>query len=93
MGMKSVAEKIIESLEYEEDDFFWIVCYDFQVNTPLYRFYKNRAKIISELGGNMIQYSVFLGPVQASTALHDLAEQYGAHVSKYRVENGIENMV
>ena len=41
----------------------------------------------------MIQYSVFLGPVQASTALHDLAEQYGAHVSKYRVENGIENMV
>ena len=93
MGRKSVAEKIIESLEDVEDNSLWIVCYDFQVNTPLNRFYINRDKIISELGGNMIQYSVFLGPVQASTALHDLAEQYGAHVSKYRVANGIENTV
>lgn len=90
MGRKSVAEKIIESLEDDEGGSSWIVCYDFQVNTHLRRFYKNRGKIISELGGNMVQYSVFLGPVKASNALHDLAMQYGAVVIKYRLEDKLE---
>lgn len=93
MGRKSIAEKIIESLEGEEDDSAWIVCYDFKANTHLNRFYKNRNRLISELGGNMIQHSVFLGPVQASTALHGLAKQYGANVIKYELKNRPENMV
>jgi hypothetical protein len=49
--------------------------------------------LIAQLGGNMIQYSVFVGPVQASIALHDLAVKYGAHVSKFRVENEVKNIV
>ncbi len=90
MGRKSAAEKTIESLEDHEDGSSWIVCYDFRVNTNLKRFYENRGKIISELGGSMVQYSVFLGPARASNAVHDLASQYGADVIKFRLEAELE---
>jgi hypothetical protein len=38
----------------------------------------------------MVQYSVFLGPVRASNAVHDLAHQYGADVIKFRLEAELE---
>lgn len=93
MGRKSIADKIIESLEVVADDSVWILCYNFQAKTPLSRFYTNRDRIISKLGGKMIQYSVFLGPVLASAALHSLAERYGAKVNKFQLANGIDTMV
>ena len=58
------------------------------MNTNLKRFYENRGKVISELGGNMVQYSVFLGPARASNAIYDLADQYGADVIKFRLDAG-----
>ncbi len=93
MGRKSVADKIIESLEVVADDSVWILCYNFHAKTPLSRFYTNGDRIITKLGGKMIQYSVFLGPVMASTALHNLAERYGGKVNKFQLANGVENMV
>jgi hypothetical protein len=93
MGRKSIADKIIESLEYVADDSVWILCYNFRADMALSRFYTNRDRIISKLGGKMIQYNVFLGPVMASTALHNLAERYGGKVNKFELANGMENMV
>lgn len=93
MGRKSIADKIIESLEIVADDSVWILCYTFHAATPLSRFYTNRDRLISKLGGKMIQYSVFLGPVRASAALHSLAERYGAKVNKFELKNRLENIV
>ena len=93
MGRRSITEKIIDSLEEAEDDSRLLVCYDFDMGLPLRRFYSNRDRLISRLEGNMIQYSVFLGPIRASTALYELVRTYGATVSKFKVENEVENIV
>jgi hypothetical protein len=37
MGRKSVAQKIIESLEEEQGEADWIVCYDFRDEQPIGR--------------------------------------------------------
>ena len=87
MGRKSIAEKIINSLEEDEgDDTRWVICYDFKMGTPLHRFYRNRDEIMRRLGGLIVQYSVFLGPPRASMAITVLARRYGAHVSRFRVD-------
>jgi len=87
MGRKSIAQKIIDSLEEdEENDIRWVICYDFRLGTPLRRFYRNRDEIMRRLGGLMVQYSVFFGPQRASMALTELARRYGAHVSRFRVD-------
>jgi hypothetical protein len=86
MGRKSTAEKIINSLEDEEDDSRWVICYDFRVGTPLRRFYRNRDEIMHKLSGIMAQYSVFFESHRASMAITELARRYGAHVSIFRVD-------
>ncbi len=87
MGRKSVAQKIIESLKEEQEEADWIVCYDFRDEQPVGRFYHNLQEILRTLGGEMIQYSVFLGPMRASSAVKELAEYYGAMVSMFRVDD------
>ena len=90
MGRKSIAQKIIESLEEEQGEADWIVCYDFRDEQPVGRFYHNLQEILRSLGGEMIQYSVFLGPEKASNAVKGLTEYYGALVSMFRLD---ENFV
>ncbi len=90
MGRKSVAQKIIESLEEEQGEADWIVCYDFRDEQPVGRFYHNLQKILRTLGGEMIQYSVFHGPEKASKAVKGLAEYYGAMVNMFLLD---ENFV
>ncbi len=90
MGRKSIAQKIIESLEEEQGEADWIVCYDFRDEQPVGRFYHNLQEILRSLGGEMIQYSVFRGPEKASNAVKGLAEYYGALVSMFRLD---ENFV
>lgn len=85
MGRKSIANKIIEALPEEEDDSRWVICYDFTTGSPIHRFYRNRNRIISRLGGIMVQYSVFLGSKKSADAVTELARRYGAHVSRFRV--------
>jgi len=87
MGRKSIAQKIIENLEEERSEADWIVCYDFRDEQPVGRFYHNLQEILSSLGGEMIQYSVFRGSEKASNAVKELAEYYGAMVSMSRVES------
>lgn len=86
MSRKNITQKIIESLEKEQGEADWIVCYDFRDEQPVVRFYHNLQEILRPLGGEMIQYSVFHGPVRASSAVKMLAEYYSAMVSMFRVK-------
>ncbi len=86
MGRKSIAQKIIDNIFDESEDTNWVVCYDFRDDQPVGRFYQNLQEILSTLGGEMIQYSVFYGSRRASAAVKELAEYYGAMVIVFRVE-------
>lgn len=90
MGRKSVAKKIIEGLKDEQEEADWIVCYDFRDERPVGRFYHNLQEILVALGGEMIQYSVFCGPMRASSAVKELAEYYDAMVSMFRVDGDFD---
>ena len=86
MGRKSTAEKILEGIDEEEDDALWIVCYDFPERANLRQFYPNRDRIIRGLGGYMVQYSVFIGPLSASLALSELVNAYHGKVITLKLE-------
>jgi CRISPR/Cas system-associated endoribonuclease Cas2 len=86
MGRKSIAQNIIDEVIDESEDTNWVVCYDFRDDQPVGRFYPNLKEIRNALGGEMIQYSVFYGPMRASVAVKKLAEYYGAMVSRFLID-------
>lgn len=86
MGRKSVAQYILDGIEDEDDETLWIVCYDFQRFINLRRFYPNRDRIISKLGGVMLQYSVFIGNRSASLAIYELVRKYDGEATRLELK-------
>jgi len=87
-GKKSLAEKILEDLEDEEDEEGgFLICYDFK-EKPRTPFYKNLERLFSSLeGGSMIQKSVVsCRRLKTALAIRALAEHYGAEVKVFRAE-------
>ena len=86
MGRRSIAQKIIDGLDGNiQSEFQNLVVYDFREKEASKRFWINLRKIIEVMGGEMLQYSVYIGPVQGALAVHELVECYGGDVSSFFV--------
>jgi len=84
MGRRSTAEKLLEDLEDEEEtESIYLVSYDFIDEKPHHRFWNNLREIISKVGGERIQYSVYRGNRRGAYAVRELAEMYGADVLSF----------
>ena len=77
MGRRSTAQKIIDGIdEKTESEFMNMVVYDFREKEASKRFWTNLKKIIEVMGGEMLQYSVYYGPIQGALAVCELVECY-----------------
>ena len=86
MGRRSRAQKIIDGLDKNiQSEFQNIVVYDFREKDASKRFWTNLKKIIEANGGEMLQYSVYYGPIQGALAVSELAEGYGGDVLRFIV--------
>ncbi len=86
MGRRSIAQKIIDGIDENiQSDFLNIVVYDFREKEATYRFWANLKEIIGVKGGEMMQYSVYYGPIQGALAVSELVEYYGGDVSRFIV--------
>ena len=80
-GRRSLAQQILEELEDEEEtDNTYLVSYDFLEEKPSHRFWNNLRSIVSNAGGERIQYSVYVGNRRGAKAVKELAAVYGADV-------------
>ena len=86
MGRRSIAQKIIDGIDENiQSDFQNIVVYDFREKEATHRFWKNLNKIVGVKGGEMLQYSVYYGPIQGAMAVCELVEFYGGEVMRFIV--------
>jgi CRISPR/Cas system-associated endoribonuclease Cas2 len=86
MGRRSIARKIVDGIDAKiQSDFQNIVVYDFREKEATHRFWANLKEIIGVKGGEMLQYSVYYGPIQGALAVCDLVEYYGGDVSMFIV--------
>ena len=86
MGRRSKAQKIIDRLEENvQSEFLNLVVYDFREKEATHRFWKNLREIIGVKGGEMLQYSVYYGPIQGALAVCELVECYGGEVLRFIV--------
>lgn len=77
MGRRSRAQKIIDNIDDKlESDFQHLVVYDFRVKEANNRFWNNLRVITGVLGGEMLQYSVYFGPIKGALAVCKLVEAY-----------------
>ena len=84
MGRRSRAQKIIDGIDENiQSEFQNIVVYDFREKEATRRFWTNLKKIIEVTGGEMLQYSVYYGPIQGALAISELVEGYGGDVSRF----------
>ena len=80
-GRKSIAKKLLEELEDEEEtENTYLVSYDFIEKKPHHRFWSNLRDIITDTGCERIQYSVYYGDRKGAKAVRELAMIYGADV-------------
>lgn len=80
-GRKSIAKKLLEELEDEEEtENTYLVSYDFIEEKSHHRFWSNLRDIITDTGGERIQYSVYYGDRKGAKAVRELAMIYGADV-------------
>lgn len=80
-GRKSHAKILLNELQDEEEtDRTYLVTYDFIENKPHHRFWSNLSEIISQVEGEMIQYSTYIGEKKGAKAVRELASLYGADV-------------
>lgn len=86
MGRRSRAKKILDSIDENlESEYQNLVVYDFREKEATNRFWTNLKEIISALGGEMLQYSVYYGPIQGALAVCDLVEGYGGEALRFTV--------
>ncbi len=88
MGRKSLAQKIFEETEPDNEKGTWLVLYDFKAIKPSSKFWTNQKRIQTIVGeGALIQYSVFKTQSKrgALTAVK-LAQHYGANTEIYKAE-------
>jgi len=91
MGRKSRAQKIIDSIEKDiESEFQYLIVYDFRKIQATNRFWTNLNEIIGRLGGEMLQYSVYFGPIKGAIAVHDLVEGYGGEAAGFVILKNFE---
>lgn len=87
-GKKSLAQKILEDLEDEEDEEGgYLICYDFK-EKPRTPFYTNLERLFSSLeDGSLIQKSVVsCRRLKTVQAVNRLAKHYGAEALIFRAE-------
>ena len=86
MGRKSQAHKIIDGIDENlQSEFQYLVVYDFLEKEASKRFWINLKNIITIMGGEMLQYSVYYGPIKGALAVNELVEYYGGDVSSFVV--------
>ena len=86
MGRRSKAQKIIDGIDQNiQSEFQNLVVYDFREKEATNRFWRNLKRIIDAKGGEMLQYSVYFGPIQGALAVCELVECYGGDVSRFVV--------
>ena len=86
MGRRSRAQKIIDGVDKNiQSEFQNLVVYDFREKEATKRFWINLKKIIEAKGGEMLQYSVYFGPIQGALAVSELVECYGGNVLRFLV--------
>lgn len=87
MGMRSVAEKILEDLEEDDQVGTYLALYDFRKHPSPY-FYKNLQRIFDALGdGVRIQASVIrCKRLKTARAIGRLCQHYGAEALIFRAE-------
>ncbi|TFH13110.1 hypothetical protein E4H04_12540 [Candidatus Bathyarchaeota archaeon] len=59
--------------------------HDFREKEATHRFWTNLNEIIGLKGGEMLQYSVYYGPIQGALAVCELVECYGGDVLRFIV--------
>jgi CRISPR/Cas system-associated endoribonuclease Cas2 len=86
MGRRSKAQKILDGIdETIESEYQNLVVYDFREKEANHRFWSNLKEIIEAKGGEMLQYSVYFGPIQGALAVSELVECYGGNVLRFLV--------
>ncbi len=86
MGRRSRAKKILDSIDENlESEYQNLVVYDFREKEATNRFWTNLKEIIGAKGGEMLQYSVYYGPIQGALAVCDLVEGYGGEALRFTV--------
>ena len=80
-GAKSLAEKFLEENHLEDDNFRWLITYDFIEKKPPPRFWKNLIQMTEISTVSRIQYSVLLADNKGDAyAAVDLVRHYGGDV-------------
>ena len=89
MGRKSLAQKIFEETEPDNEKGTWLILYDFKGIKPNSKFWTNLKRIQKLVGeGTLIQYSVFkTSTKQGAITAHKLAKHYGATTEIYKAEH------
>jgi CRISPR/Cas system-associated endoribonuclease Cas2 len=86
MGRKSQAQKILDSIDKNiESEYQNLVIYDFREKEATHRFWSNLKEIINAKGGEMLQYSVYYGPIQGALAVSELVKCYGGNALRFLV--------
>lgn len=84
MGRRSKAQKILDSIDENiESAYQNLVIYDFREKEATKRFWTNLKEIINAKGGEMLQYSVYYGPIQGALAVYELVECYGGEAGGF----------
>ena len=82
---KSLAEQFLDEFQGEEDQYQWIIVYDFIQEKPSPKFWKNLEKLMSISTVTRIQYSVLMANQKRDAdAAEKLALYYGAEVEVFR---------
>lgn len=82
---QSLAEKFLEETPNEDDQYQWIIVYDFIQEKPNPRFWKNLEKLMRVSTVSRIQYSVLIAEKKGDAlAAEKLGIHYGAMVEVFK---------